>query len=144
MIMLIGEYTHGVDNKNRIIVPSKFREDLGETFVVSKGLDGCLYIHPRNEWMAFQEKLKNLPLSSKDSRTFSRFFFSGANEVTPDKMGRILLPQSLMDYAGVKEEVVSIGMMNRVEVWSKAKWETYSTMDTDMDEIASKMSELGI
>lgn len=142
--MLIGEYTHGVDNKNRIIVPSKFREDLGETFVVSKGLDGCLYIHPKSEWMAFQEKLKNLPLSNKDSRTFSRFFFSGANEVTPDKMGRILLPQSLMDYAGVKDEVVSIGMMNRVEVWSKAKWETYSTMDTDMDEIASKMSELGI
>lgn len=142
--MLIGEYTHGVDNKNRIIVPSKFREDLGETFVVSKGLDGCLYIHPRSEWMAFQEKLKNLPLSNKDSRTFSRFFFSGANEVTPDKMGRILLPQSLMDYAGVKDEVVSIGMMNRVEVWSKTKWETYSTMDTDMDEIASKMSELGI
>jgi len=142
--MLIGEFNHGMDNKNRIIIPSKLREDLGETFIISKGLDGCLYIYPKAEWITFETKLKALPLSSKDARTFSRFFFSGANEMEPDKMGRILIPQSLLEYAGIVDEVVSVGMMNRVEVWSKEKWKAYNDSEMDMDDIASKMNELGI
>jgi len=142
--MLIGEFNHGMDNKNRIIIPSKLREDLGESFIISKGLDGCLYIYPKAEWITFETKLKALPLSSKDARTFSRFFFSGANEMEPDKMGRILIPQSLLEYAGIVDEVVSVGMMNRVEVWSKEKWKAYNDSEMDMDDIASKMNELGI
>ena len=142
--MLIGEFNHGMDNKNRIIIPSKLREDLGESFIISKGLDGCLYIYPKSEWITFETKLKSLPLSSKDARTFSRFFFSGANEMEPDKMGRILIPQSLLEYAGIVDEVVSVGMMNRVEVWSKEKWKAYNDSEMDMDDIASKMNELGI
>jgi len=142
--MLIGEFNHGMDNKNRIIIPSKLREDLGESFIISKGLDGCLYIYPKAEWITFETKLKSLPLSSKDARTFSRFFFSGANEMEPDKMGRILIPQSLLEYAGIVDEVVSVGMMNRVEVWSKEKWKAYNDSEMDMDDIASKMNELGI
>ena len=142
--MLIGEFNHGMDNKNRIIIPSKLREDLGEGFIISKGLDGCLYIYPKAEWITFETKLKSLPLSSKDARTFARFFFSGANEMEPDKMGRILIPQSLLEYAGIVDEVVSVGMMNRVEVWSKEKWKAYNDSEMDMDDIASKMNELGI
>lgn len=142
--MLIGEFNHGMDNKNRIIIPSKLREDLGESFIISKGLDGCLYIYPKAEWITFETKLKALPLSSKDARTFARFFFSGANEMEPDKMGRILIPQSLLEYAGIVDEVVSVGMMNRVEVWSKEKWKAYNDSEMDMDDIASKMNELGI
>lgn len=142
--MLIGEFNHGMDNKNRIIIPSKLREDLGESFIISKGLDGCLYIYPKAEWITFETKLKSLPLSSKDARTFARFFFSGANEMEPDKMGRILIPQSLLEYAGIVDEVVSVGMMNRVEVWSKEKWKAYNDSEMDMDDIASKMNELGI
>ena len=142
--MLIGEFNHGMDNKNRIIIPSKLREDLGESFIISKGLDGCLYIYPKAEWITFETKLKALPLSSKDARTFARFFFSGANEMEPDKMGRILIPQSLLEYAGIVDEVVSVGMMNRVEVWSKEKLKAYNDSEMDMDDIASKMNELGI
>lgn len=142
--MLIGEFNHGMDNKNRIIIPSKLREDLGASFIISKGLDGCLYIYPKAEWITFETKLKSLPLTSKDARQFSRFFFSGANEMEPDKMGRILIPQSLLEYAGIVDEVVSVGMMNRVEVWSKEKWKAYNDSEMDMDDIASKMNELGI
>lgn len=143
-IMLIGEFNHGMDQKNRIIVPVKLREDLGESFIITKGLDGCLYIYPKNEWLMFEAKLKALPLTSKDARAFVRFFFSGANEMEPDKMGRILIPQSLLEYAGIADEVVSVGMMNRVEVWSKEKWKAYNDSELDMDEIASRMNELGI
>ena len=143
-IMLIGEFNHGMDQKNRIIVPVKLREDLGESFIITKGLDGCLYIYPKNEWLMFEAKLKALHLTSKDARAFVRFFFSGANEMEPDKMGRILIPQSLLEYAGIADEVVSVGMMNRVEVWSKEKWKAYNDSELDMDEIASRMNELGI
>lgn len=142
--MLIGEFSHGMDKKNRIIIPSKLREGLGEQFIMTKGLDSCLYIYPKNEWQIFEQKLKSLPLTDKNVRSFVRFFFSGANEMEPDKMGRVLIPQSLLSYAGIDGEVVSVGMMDRVEVWSKAKWEAYNESEMDMDAIAEKMNELGI
>ena len=142
--MLIGEFSHGMDKKNRIIIPSKLRDGLGETFIMTKGLDSCLYIYPKNEWQTFEQKLKSLPLTDKNVRSFVRFFFSGANEMEPDKMGRVLIPQSLLSYAGIEGEVVSVGMMDRVEVWSKEKWEAYNESEMDMDAIAEKMNELGI
>ena len=142
--MFIGEYEHALDSKNRIIVPSKFREELGTKFILTKGLDGCLYAYPISEWATLEEKLKKLPLTSKNARAFVRFFFSGANEMETDKQGRTLIPQSLLEYAAVKKEIVSIGVSNRVEIWSKEKWEEYNNSNIDFDDIAEQMSELGI
>jgi len=142
--MLIGEFSHGMDKKNRIIIPAKLRDGLGDTFIMTKGLDSCLYIYPKSEWEVFEKKLKALPMTDKNVRAFVRFFFSGANEMEPDKMGRVLIPQSLLSYAGIEAEVVSVGMMDRVEVWSKEKWTAYNESDMDMDTIAAKMNELGI
>ncbi len=142
--MFMGEYNHAIDSKNRIIIPSKFREKLGERFVMTKGLDGCLYIYTLEEWDALEQKLKQLPLTNKDARAFVRFFFSGASEIELDKQGRALIPQNLIEYAEVKKEIVSIGVLTRIEVWSKEKWEDYNSSNMDFDEIAEKMNELGI
>jgi len=142
--MFIGEYQHAIDNKNRMIIPSKFREELGARFVITKGLDGCLYAYTMDEWKIMEDKLKKLPLTSKDARAFVRFFFSGANEVEPDKQGRVLIPQNLLEYAGIEKEIVSIGVSTRIEIWSKARWDEYNNSDINSDEIAEKMSELGI
>lgn len=142
--MFIGEYEHALDSKNRIIVPSKFREELGNKFILTKGLDGCLYAYTLSEWEILEQKLKNLPLTSKNARAFVRFFFSGANEIDIDKQGRSLIPQNLLEYAKVKKEIVSIGVSNRVEIWSKENWQEYNNSNIDFDEIAEQMSELGI
>lgn len=142
--MFIGEYQHALDVKNRMIVPSKFRDELGKTFVITKGLDGCLYAYPMNEWKILEEKLKSLPLTSKNARAFVRFFFSGANEIEIDKQGRALIPQNLLEYASMKKEIVSIGVSTRIEIWSKEKWDEYNASDINFDEIAETMIELGI
>ena len=142
--MLIGEYQHALDIKNRIIVPSKLREDLGNNFVITKGLDGCLYAYPLEEWKILQDKLKTLPLTNKDARAFVRFFFAGACEVEMDKQGRGLIPQNLKEYAGIEKEIVSIGVLTRVEIWSKEKWKEYNDSNVDYQSIAEKMSDLGI
>jgi MraZ protein len=142
--MFIGEYQHAIDNKNRMIIPSKFREGLGENFVLTKGLDGCLYAYTMEEWKVMEEKLKKLPLTSKDARAFVRFFFSGANEVDIDKQGRTLIPQNLLEYAAIEKDIVSIGVSTRIEIWSKDKWDEYNNSSIDLDGIAEKMSELGI
>jgi len=142
--MFIGEYQHAIDSKNRMIIPTKFRDGLGSDFILTKGLDGCLYIYTKAEWEIMEIKLKKLPLTSKDARAFVRFFFSGANEITIDKQGRALIPQNLCEYAGLQKEIVSIGVSTRIEIWSKDKWDKYNESDIDFDEIAEKMSELGI
>lgn len=142
--MFIGEYHHALDSKKRMIVPSKFREDLGERYVLTKGLDGCLYAYPMSEWNILNDKLKKLPLTSKDARAFSRFFFSGANEIEIDKQGRSLIPQNLLEYAGMKKEIVSIGVSTRIEIWSKEKWESYNDENINFEEIAEKMNELSL
>ena len=141
--MFMGEYSHSIDAKGRLIIPSKFREQLGEEFVLTKGLDGCLSIYPMDEWTAFEEKLKALPLTNKNARTFSRFFVAGATSCELDKQGRILLPANLREYAGIDKEVVSVGVFSRVEIWSKDRYLENSDFD-DMDEIAEHMAELGI
>lgn len=142
--MFIGEYNHGVDNKNRIIIPSKFREELGESFILTKGLDNCLYIYPMEEWKILEEKLRKLPLTNKDARAFVRFFFSGANEISIDKQGRALIPQNLIKYANINKDIVSIGVATRIEIWGREKWEEYNDANIDYEQIAEKMSELGI
>ena len=142
--MFIGEYQHSLDSKNRIIVPSKLRDSLGDRFIISKGLDGFLYAYPIDECQKFEEKLKNLPLTNKDARAFVRFFVAGATEVETDKQGRGLIPANLREYAGIEKEIVTIGALNKVEIWSKEKWESYNESDIDFDSIADKMGDLGI
>ena len=142
--MFIGEYQHALDVKNRMIVPSKLREELGNKFVITKGLDGCLYAYPQDEWKNLENKLKTLPLTNKDARAFVRFFFAGACEIEMDKQGRGLIPQNLKEYAGIEKEIVSIGALTRVEIWSKEKWQEYNDSNIDFESIAEKMSDLGI
>jgi MraZ protein len=141
--MFMGEYNHTVDTKGRLIIPSKFREKLGDEFVVTKGLDGCLFVYDNNEWAAFEEKLKTLPLTNKDARQFVRFFLAGAAEVEVDKQGRILLPGVLREFAGLEKEVVLVGVASRVEIWSKERWENTESYDS-MEDIAEHMADLGL
>lgn len=119
--MFMGEYNHTIDAKGRLIIPSKFRELLGEEFVLTRGLDGCLYIYPMDEWESFEMKLRSLPLTNKNARTFSRFFVAGATTCELDRQGRILVPQTLREFAGLEKDVVLTGNLNRIEVWSKEK-----------------------
>lgn len=142
--MFIGEYNHALDSKNRMIVPAKLREGLGNKFVITKGLDGCLYAYPLEEWKILENKLKTLPLTNKDARAFVRFFFSGACEIELDRQFRGLIPQNLKEYAGIEKDIVSIGVLSRVEIWSREKWDEYNNSDVDFDSIAEKMNELGI
>ena len=142
--MFMGEYQHTVDAKGRLIVPSKFREELGERFVVTKGIDRCLFAYPQSEWKVFEEKLKALPLSSADARKFVRYFFAGAVECELDNQGRIMIPANLREYAGLKKDIVSIGVAERVEIWNKATWNEYNEGNFVDEELAAKMEEIGI
>jgi MraZ protein len=142
--MFMGEYNHTIDAKGRLIVPAKFRESLGDQFVVTKGLDGCLYAYPDSEWNNFEEKLKGLPLTNKNARQFTRFFLAGAAACEVDKQGRILLPQVLREFAKLEKDVVLVGVASRVEIWSKAVWdESVENYDDNMDDIAENMESLG-
>ena len=143
--MFIGEYQHSLDSKNRVIMPARFREKLGDKFVMTKGLDNCLFIYTQDEWDKVEEKLKNLPLTNKDGRAFVRFFFSGASEGETDKQGRALIPSTLKEYAKIEKDVVIIGVSTRIEIWSVEEWNRFSSeAEMSIDEIAAKMSELGI
>ena len=141
--MFMGEYNHTIDTKGRLIVPSKFRETLGDEFVVTKGLDGCLFVYDNTEWAAFEEKLKGLPLTKKDARAFVRFFLAGAASVEVDKQGRILLPSVLREFAQITKDAVLVGVASRIEIWSREKWEAAANYE-DMDEIAEHMADLGL
>lgn len=141
--MFMGEYNHTIDAKGRMIIPAKFRELLGEEFVLTKGLDGCLSIYPMDEWEAFEQKLRALPLTNKNARTFSRFFVAGATTCELDKQGRILVPVTLREFAGLSKDVVLTGNLTRIEIWSKEKWMENSNCE-DMDAIAEGMQAMGI
>ena len=141
--MFMGEYNHTVDAKGRLIVPSKFREQLGDEFVVTKGLDGCLFVYENTEWKALEEKLHALPLTNANARKFSRFFLAGATTCEVDKQGRILLPAVLRDFAKSEKDAVLVGVGSRIEIWSRDVWNQSNTYD-DMDEIAENMEGLGI
>ncbi|AZU61422.1 division/cell wall cluster transcriptional repressor MraZ [Neobacillus mesonae] len=138
--MFMGEYHHSIDNKGRLIVPSKFRDDLGEMFIITRGLDQCLFGYPLSEWKLIEDKLKALPLTKKDARAFTRFFFSGATESELDKQGRINIPAPLLQYAKLDKECVILGVSNRIEIWSKQIWEDYFAQSEDsFAEIAENM-----
>ncbi len=136
-----GEYSHSVDAKGRIIMPANFRERLGDQFVVTKGLDHCLFVYPNDEWENIENKFREIPLTTKDARRFSRFFIAGARDCDIDKQGRVLIPSVQREYAGLEKEVVLVGVLDRVEIWSKERWQENEY--EDMDEIAEHMAELG-
>lgn len=143
--MLMGEYNHTIDSKGRVIIPAKFREILGDEFVVTKGLDNCLFVYPNEEWQKFEEKLQTLPLTNKNARQFTRFFLAGAASVEVDKQGRILLPSVLREFAALEKDVVLVGVASRIEIWSKERWmDSISGYDLDMDEVASNMESFGL
>ncbi|MBR1930777.1 MAG: division/cell wall cluster transcriptional repressor MraZ [Lachnospiraceae bacterium] len=140
--MFMGEYNHTIDAKGRLIIPSKFREALGEEFVISKGMDGCLFVYANEDWNAFEQKITTLPLINKDARQFARYFLSGATSVELDKQGRILLPANLRSFAELDKEVMLVGVGSRIEIWSKEKWGSINE-DVDMDDITASMADLG-
>jgi MraZ protein len=143
--LFIGEYQHTIDPKGRVIMPAKFREELGEKFVVTKGLDNCLFVYPNEEWRNLEQKLRTLPLTSKEARAFIRFFFAGAAECEVDKQGRILIPSNLREHAALDKELVIIGVSTRVEIWSRDAWVSYNDDSSlDHEAIVERMAELGI
>ncbi|MGI6088902.1 division/cell wall cluster transcriptional repressor MraZ [Bilifractor porci] len=141
--MFMGEFNHNIDAKGRLIIPSRFREELGENSVLTRGMDGCLSIYPQEAWKAFEEKLASLPLTSKDARTFTRFFVSGATPCELDRQGRILVPSTLREYAGLEKDVILAGNLDRIEIWSKSRWEKSNNYE-DMDAIAKGLQEIGV
>ncbi|MBO4807680.1 MAG: division/cell wall cluster transcriptional repressor MraZ [Lachnospiraceae bacterium] len=141
--MYKGKYVHTIDAKGRLIVPSKFRDQLGDTFVVTKGADGCLNIYDDEGWKAFEETLKEMPMNRKEVRQVARFFLSGAADVEVDKLGRILIPQDLRDYAGLEKDVILTGMADKIEIWSKERFEAASE-DQDIADTLEKMADWGI
>ena len=143
--MFIGEYEHSVDAKGRVIMPAKLRDDIGEKFIITKGLDGCLFAYSLEEWSNFESKLKTLPLTNKNARDFVRFFLSGAIDCEIDKQGRFLIPNNLRTYATLEKEINIIGVGNRIEIWNREKWEKYSSEENiSADDIAENMTMLGI
>lgn len=141
--MFMSQYNHTVDAKGRLIVPSKFRDQLGDEFVVTKGMDGCLFVYANEDWAVFEQKLTSLPLINKEARKFARFFLAGASQVEVDKQGRILIASNLREFAGLDKEVVLVGVGSRIEIWSLEKWEGMD-FDDDMDDISATMESLGL
>ena len=141
--MFMGEYNHTVDAKGRLIVPSKFRELLGEEFVITKGLDGCLFMYSSEEWKNIEVKFREISQFSKDARKFARFFFASAAVCEVDKQGRVLISAVLREFAGIEKEVVLAGVLNHIEIWSKDRWQENNEYD-DVGEIAEHMAGLGL
>lgn len=138
--MFMGEYQHSIDEKGRLIIPAKFRDTLGQAFIITRGLDNCLFVYPAKEWALLEQKLKALPLMKSDARAFTRFFFSGATECELDKQGRVNIPNNLVEHAKLMKDCIVIGVSNRVEIWSKELWNSYSEhSEESFNEIAEKL-----
>lgn len=142
--MFIGEYLHSIDEKGRVIVPAKYRELLKKDFILTRGLDHCLFVYPSTEWEDFQNKLKQLPLTNPHARKLVRFFLSGGVECNTDRQGRILIPMHLRNYASLIKDIVFIGVGNRIELWSNECWNAYNTEEWDMTQMTEQMEALGI
>ena len=143
--MLIGEYKHNLDAKRRLAIPSKFRKELGDGAVLTRGLDNCLFVFPSKYWAPFAEMLAGLSMAKQDNRSFARLFLSAAVEVEFDSLGRILIPERLKKYADLKKSIVVAGLFNRLEVWDEERWTSYrSELEKNSDKIAEKLGELGI
>ncbi len=143
--MFMGEFRHSLDDKGRLFIPARMREQLGSRFVITKGLDRCLFLYSGREWEGVEEKLGQLPLTSGEARAFARFFFSGASECEPDKQGRILVPQVLREYANLSKDAVIVGVATRVEIWPQEGWEHYAgEAQASPEELAENLGRLGL
>ena len=145
--MFYGEYLHTIDRKGRLILPSKFRESAKNHFIdkffITRGLDKCLFMFSEDEWHAQEQKFKSLPITKQQSRTFNRLYFSGAVEIIADKQGRILIPQFLKEFAGIKRDVMIIGVSNRIEIWAREKWqEFYGNNQPIFEDIAEQLMDI--
>ena len=142
--MLIGEYRHTIDAKKRLSVPAKFRKELGKKIVIAQGLDNCLFVYSEKGWRTFSEKLRALPMGQAAMRKFNRAMSSGAMDAEIDALGRILLPDFLKSFAGLKNKVVFIGVNDRAEIWSEEAWDAYKKQaEKDVDSLAEKLGEIG-
>lgn len=145
MKMFIGEYNHNLDEKGRLAIPVKFREDLKGGAVVTKGLDGCLFLYPLSEWRILADKLSQLPISQANTRAFARLMLAGAMDVSLDKQGRVMIPDYLRKYINLSKKVIINGLYNRLEVWDEDTWEEYKKKtEADSGEIAEQLGEIGI
>ena len=143
--LFTGEYQHTLDAKGRFCMPVKFRSSLGERLMITKGLDGCLFVYTKEEWSVLEEKLKRLPFTNSHARAFARFLLGGAVEYEVDKQGRILITSHLREYANLKKEIVLIGVGTRIEIWSKENWEVYiQNAEENYEELAEKMVEFDL
>ena len=143
--MFLGEYIYTIDDKKRLALPANFRQVLGKKAVVTKGLDNCLFLYPLKEWQKLAQKLSKLPISQSDARGFVRMMLSGAMEVNIDNLGRILLPDYLKEYAGLKKKVIIAGLFNRIEVWDEDIWKLYQEKtEKEVGDMAERLKELGI
>ena len=143
--MLMGEYFHTIDTKGRVILPADFRSELGETFIITKGLDSCLFIYTMDEWEGLSTKLRQLPLAKAEARAFVRFFFSGARQLECDRQGRFLVPANLRAHARLQKEVVLIGVSSRIELWSREEWTRYNDeINPSVANLAENLVDLGI
>ncbi len=143
--MLIGEFTHTLDDKKRITLPTKLRKELGKGVVVAPGLDSCLFLFTKNEWTRIADKLSSGSMLEQNTRSFSRYLFGQAMELPVDSAGRILVPENLRNLAGLSQKVVLIGVKTRMEIWSDEKWNAYKKgVETGVDSIASHLGDLGV
>ena len=143
--MFLGEYTYSIDEKKRLAIPPKFRQSLGQKAVVTRGLDSCLFLYAIKEWEILANKLSKLPLAQADARGFARLMLAGAMEADFEKLGRILVPDYLKEYASLQKKIVVIGMYNRIEIWDEQKWGTYKThIEKEIGDMAERLKELGI
>lgn len=141
LVVLMGEFTHTIDDKGRLIIPAKFREQLGPHFIVTRGLDGCLFGYPLAEWTLLEQKLAALPLTKRDARAFVRFLYSAATDCEIDKQGRINIPPTLRDHGGLMKKCVIVGVSNRLEIWSDERWQAFASATAEnFDEIAEDLN----
>jgi len=143
--MFIGEYIYSIDEKKRLAIPARFRKDLGKKAVITRGIDNCLVIYPVSEWQKLARKLESLPTSKIDARGFARLMLAGAVDVALDKLGRILVPDYLKEYASLKKNVAILGLSNRIEIWDEEKWQEYKQKtEREVGDIAERLHELGV
>lgn len=143
--MFIGEYQHNLDDKARLAIPVKFRTALAKGAVVTRGLDRCLFVYPAIEWKKLADKLSQLPIAQANTRAFARLMLAGAMDATPDKQGRVVVPEYLRDYAGIKKATIVAGLYNRLEIWDEAAWKLYKTnTERESNSIAEALGALGV
>ncbi len=143
--MFLGEFAHTIDDKGRLTIPAKFRDDLASGVVITRGLDGCLWAYSRSEWEQLAEKISKLPTTNQAARNFSRFMFANAFDSIPDRQGRVLIPQNLRDYANIESDTIIIGVMNRLELWNPTQWgQVMAAVEEDPEAIVAQLQDLGI